>query len=700
MNRFPTRRGARVCAGGLLLSLAAGAQASTTYYWPELPLSSTPPCNASLQACIDGSAAGDTIVIEGAVQPDLVHRYASVTVNEDLSITHALTLQGDPAVDVVFGSGHTILVDTPASGDVSTTLRHLTLSGGRVLLQDNSSAPSTFTVEDLRMHELLAGADCAIDVRSAGTVAQTVNIGFNTLDFSRPYAAGTAPGAICVLGANGTLTTNVYDNRIRTDGGSLYEGISVNSALAGGTQTIDGNSVVGSGFDIGVGTGAVPGAPATTIYVHDNVVSGQSGTRSSNAAAMLVYPESAAVHITNNTLTHGIGGLRLEAQSSAVPSGTIANNLIAFNSGTGVLVPVPFSGIANHNNLLFSNAGNVFTAGPGTVTLDPQLVAPDDARLRSGSPAIDAGNTADVPGLSSDADAEPRIANATVDIGAYEFRGQQTVVHTASAGNTTFNYSDVTLANVDSGSLLLATPHHTDTVSVAEATQNVGVYFSGDAGTPWSVYYESHALPITPGRRFSVTAVGFGAARFLHASTLANDVNYFSQLSNAALPNLAGLVLGVTHNFNPGASGNTYDDERIGFVFQSGHWYLENQNTADDFQSGRFFNVLVAPLLSLNAFKATVGADPVARLQLSHRLLDDNGCAAPHVFRDSTAGVNDVALSVAYAHGTNGAPGHWSIVAEGSGAMFPAGAVFNVIVDGAQADACRDDRIFSDGYDG
>jgi hypothetical protein len=39
-------------------------------------------------------------------------------------------------------------------------------------------------------------------------------------------------------------------------------------------------------------------------------------------------------------------------------------------------------------------------------------------------------------------------------------------------------------------------------------------------------------------------------------------------------------------------------------------------------------------------------------------------------------------------------------VAEGSGATFPAGAVFNVIVDGAQADACRDVSIFADGFDG
>jgi hypothetical protein len=62
--------------------------------------------------------------------------------------------------------------------------------------------------------------------------------------------------------------------------------------------------------------------------------------------------------------------------------------------------------------------------------------------------------------------------------------------------------------------------------------------------------------------------------------------------------------------------------------------------------------------------------------------------------------VNDTALSVQYQCGVNGAPGHWCVVAEGSGATFPASAVFNVIVGGAPADACRDDSIFADGFDG
>jgi hypothetical protein len=688
----------RCIATCLLLSAAGAAQAATTYYWPELPLASSPPCNSTLQACIDGTAAGDTVVILGAVQPDLVHRYGAVRIDEDITITHALTLSGDPAVDAIFSSGRSITVSTPSSGDVSTALNHLVLNGGSILVQDRSPTASTFTITDIRMHEIRAGAGCAIDVLGSGTVTQTVNIGGNVLEFSHPYASGF-PGGICVLGGSGTLTTSIYNNHIRSDNAALFLGISQNNGNAGGTATISGNTVLGSGFDWGISTGPVPGAPAGAIYVHDNFVSGQNGAHVGDTGALLVHPQGSDVHLTNNTLVHSARGLQVVNDSGTAPTGRIANNLIAFN-GVGINVPVAFASISNGNNLVYGNGSNFYTPGPGTLTLDPQINGYADARPRPGSPAIDAGNNADVPGFSADADAEPRIANGTVDIGAYEYRGQQTVVHTASTANTLFNYSDVALDNVDSGSLLLSTPHHRSGLTDLEATQNVGVYFSNDIGAPWAVYYENNSVPITPGRRFSVTSIGFAASRFLHLSTLANDSANFSQMSNPALLNISLLVMGQTHNYNPGGVGGTYYNERVGFNFQSSHWYLQNQNVADDFQSGRYFNVFVAPLLSLNAFKATVGTAPVARLALSHRLLDGNACAAPQVFRDSSAVVNDTALAVQYVGGGNGVPGHWNIVAEGTGATFPAGATFNVIVDGAQANACRDDVIFADTFEG
>ena len=60
--------------------------------------------------------------------------------------------------------------------------------------------------------------------------------------------------------------------------------------------------------------------------------------------------------------------------------------------------------------------------GKGNMILDPTFVdaAAGDYRLAPGSPCIDAGNNVPVA-TSFDLIDSPRIANETVDMGAYEY---------------------------------------------------------------------------------------------------------------------------------------------------------------------------------------------------------------------------------------------------------------------------------------
>ena len=60
--------------------------------------------------------------------------------------------------------------------------------------------------------------------------------------------------------------------------------------------------------------------------------------------------------------------------------------------------------------------------GTGNIGSDPLFVATNDFRLRTGSPCIDKGSNAAIPaGITTDRDGQPRIVNAVVDMGAYEF---------------------------------------------------------------------------------------------------------------------------------------------------------------------------------------------------------------------------------------------------------------------------------------
>jgi hypothetical protein len=59
--------------------------------------------------------------------------------------------------------------------------------------------------------------------------------------------------------------------------------------------------------------------------------------------------------------------------------------------------------------------------GTGNITADP-LFADTDLRLPANSPCIDSGDNSAVPaGITTDIDANPRILNGVVDMGAYEF---------------------------------------------------------------------------------------------------------------------------------------------------------------------------------------------------------------------------------------------------------------------------------------
>jgi hypothetical protein len=145
-------------------------------------------------------------------------------------------------------------------------------------------------------------------------------------------------------------------------------------------------------------------------------------------------------HQIYNNLIYGLslpGTTGTDGSQGAIvagPNGTkIWNNTIANNKGYGIKLDPGSVNMEVRNNIVFGNAGFVFSnGGTGTIEsnnlfgVDPQFVnsSGNDFKLKSDSRAVDAG--ANVSAVTTDLSGVARPQGRTTDIGAYEFSGQPT----------------------------------------------------------------------------------------------------------------------------------------------------------------------------------------------------------------------------------------------------------------------------------
>ncbi len=177
-----------------------------------------------------------------------------------------------------------------------------------------------------------------------------------------------------------------------------------------------------------------------------------SGNTSVQFGGAIYYNSSSVLlnncNIVNNRSAFPGGGVYLTASASL----TLNNSIVWGNkTGTGTNNISIASGTVNAS---YSDIEGGY-AGTGNMNADPLFMNPQpassapttlgDYRLQSCSPSIDAGNNTLVPsGITFDLDANARIFNTTVDMGAYEL---QTVRETfwkglSSDWNTPSNWCD------------------------------------------------------------------------------------------------------------------------------------------------------------------------------------------------------------------------------------------------------------------
>lgn len=398
----------------LLTMLAAGLSAAplSAATWPSGG------CPGTLQQCIDAAAPGD--VIEIATNGPIAE---SPQVNDK-----SLTLRPAAGFAPVFASPNSIFV---FGGDAAATnvVEGMTIANGRLVAVQGGEGAFDVTFRDNVILDTFSFGS-AIEVRSGNTQPPYGPVSFDvsgnriTVD---GFAAGDQIGAISAgsfeSDAGGRIAGNVI---VQTGESTQNAVIGAYSGAHALTVDILANDIGGQGFNNGISLFQfAPGGSITARVINNLVRGGQIDVAGQPGGIGLNVSQGAGVFtVVNNTIANGESGISVSARLDlgATLSGVLANNIVAGHSGYGMGIADDLAGsFVNHHNLVFGNADDYFTPGPGTLTVDPQFVGANDFHLQSSSPARQAGDDAAVPAdITGDLDGARRIQGSAVDLGAYE----------------------------------------------------------------------------------------------------------------------------------------------------------------------------------------------------------------------------------------------------------------------------------------
>jgi predicted outer membrane repeat protein len=246
--------------------------------------------------------------------------------------------------------------------------------------------------------------------------------------FTAIVTASTVSGNIAANEAGGIksfeaslIDTTVQGNTAGVNGGGIRAN---NLTLTGSTVSDNRAGGNGGGIIAGINTGS---ATLINSTVTRNTAAGSGGGVFSNGLTLL------NTTIARNTSRDG-GGVYQDGSNPAV----VRNTIIALNHITGGAGPDVFGTFASRgHNVIGDGSGNAGFSGPGDLVgtaqkrLDPKLGPLQNnggptqtLALLAGSPAIDHGDSTDVP--ATDQRGQPRLKDGdgdghkVVDIGAFE----------------------------------------------------------------------------------------------------------------------------------------------------------------------------------------------------------------------------------------------------------------------------------------
>lgn len=666
-----------VAVGPIIASIEANA---VTRSWPGAA-----PCAATLQACIDASAAADTVLIA-----------SELPIAENLNLPRSITLEGidfalHPA-QLLAGFG--ISGTSSGSAAYNVAIRNIALGNARIELNHLSTGTANIEIRRVSMLSTASTNIAGIRVQAnPGSGTATIRIADNRLKVATPGLFDAAL-QVSLFGNNGSVMVdfNHIESVGDADGWGIFADI-----VAGSTPTVTviNNEVRGryGRAAIGISEGLFSSTPSTvTARVIGNAVVGRA--RQGTGIMQVINNGSINTQTINNTAVGNVYGILFSRWSGSAGSGSIGgpveNNLIAYNSRGLSINPEFQPPLAENYNLLFANDLNAYTPGAFDVTLDPKLISLTNVRLRDdtswaanvGRSTANTVYTATGLGLV-DADGLRREKFNRIDIGAYEY-GDVSVRARADVTSGNYFIVDHPLLNLRSRLNLFAT---TRAASLLTA-QPIGVWYSS---TTWRIFNQNLAAMPT-GMEFNLFVPQETDGTFVHTATVGNLSGHFTTIDQPDLNNTPNKIVLATSNWNPESLPGVYNNHTTSMGYFPPSWFVLN-NDFGAMSVGAAFNIYSQdPSPNAYMHTATNLNSFAAVSYLDHPLLNATPCAQVNL-TPRTGLHGDNAFLVGYAEGAQ----RWAIANANNVAMAD-GAEFNVVIDAAQVAACAG-VLFGDGFE-
>lgn len=655
------------------------------------------PCNTTLQACIDATPNGGSVVID-----------SDATIDESLNLyNRSLSIVANTGRKPTIASGNWILA-TSASilGDQNITIRGLRLLNSYLSATYTGVGTATYDFSGLVFEQTTLPVYLRVEGRIGNTVQARL---YDNRLTGQPRNINA--GLIELVNGGGTFNATAYYNDVRntspiaTDGAGIFV-----DTISGGSGTVKlhGNTVRGGFFRAGlfVSEGLFSSTASDfSARIYSNVVvcadNTSGGSTSGTGISFTVGNGHIDGQAVNNTVTRCYNGINANQWSGggagASISGIVKNNLIVGQRGLAFTSPLA-SSLSNDYNLL-NVTTNFATPGPNTITADAKLVSLSAPRLRAGSPAIDAADSTTL-GLgiifnalpTNDADGLRRLkgVGSDADIGAYEY-GDRNLLHVATSANISGGYItriDNAVLDGDTNANPIATPNWNGSGAGVANDNAFGIYYFGGK---WRLFNEDTTSPMPLNAAYNLFVPAAGGGTFRHVSSAANTSGYVTRIDDSSVNNLPDRIILVTQNWSAGSS--IYNAHPIGLNYLptsgGGEWRIVNIDLASGgtMPVGAGFDVY-AQQASPNALRvsATTAGNSI---ELDHPLINGAPCARVHATRLIAGTPVPNNFDVYYA-----GSGRWRIF---SYSPLQIGNEFNVVIDPAQTFDCTD-RIFANGF--